>query len=68
MWERKGRKDVERPKSLRKAIFDFEWEVTLDKANWQEKYVVFIFSKKVIFTKMDKLHRWIYGRDAAWEK
>jgi hypothetical protein len=27
-----------------------------------------ISSKKVIFTKMDKLHRWIDGRDVAWAK
>jgi hypothetical protein len=40
----------------------------VDKANQREKYVMFIFNKKVIFTKMDKLHRWIDGRDVAWAK
>ncbi len=27
-----------------------------------------IFDKKIIFTEMDKLHRWIVGRDVAWAK
>jgi len=27
-----------------------------------------IFDKKVIFTEMDKLQRWIVGRDVAWAK
>ncbi len=27
-----------------------------------------IFSKKFIFTKMDKLHRWIARKDVAWAK
>ncbi len=46
----------------------FKWEITLNKGNQQEKYVVSIFSKKFIFTKMDKLHRWIARKDVAWAK
>jgi hypothetical protein len=29
---------------------------------------VSIFGKKVIFTEMDKLHRWIVRRGVAWAK
>lgn len=54
--------------SSREAEPYFEWEITPNKGNHQEKYVVSIFSKKFIFTKMDKLHRWIARKDVAWAK
>jgi hypothetical protein len=53
---------------LRKGKPNSKWEITSDKAKWWKKYVMSIFGKKVIFTKMDKLHKWIDGRDVAWEK
>jgi hypothetical protein len=63
----KGRIDVERP-IFRKVEPYSKQEITLDKGNQQKKYVVSISSEKIIFTKMDKLHRWIAGRDEAWAK
>ncbi len=70
----KGGMSKEKPKkmlrdqSLTKVEQDCELDITPDKGNQREKYIVSISSKKVIFTKMDKLHRWIVGRDVAWEK
>jgi len=57
-----------RGQSLKEVELDLEWEITPNKWNRREKYVVSIFGKKVIYTKMDKLHKWIAKRDVAWEK
>jgi hypothetical protein len=58
-------KNMLRCQSLKEAELDFEWEITLNKGNQQKKYVVSISSKNVIFTEMDKLHRWIARKDVA---
>jgi hypothetical protein len=47
-------KKMLRGQSLREEEPNFEQEISLDKVNQQEKHVVSISNKKVIFTKMDK--------------
>jgi hypothetical protein len=54
--------------SSKEAKLYFEQEITPNKGNMQDKYVMSISSKKVIFTEMDKLHRWIARRDVTWAK
>jgi hypothetical protein len=57
-----------RANQSKEANSDSKWDITLDKANRWEKYVVSIFDTKVSFIKMHKLHKWIAGRDVAWAK